>query len=57
MASPLEMYSKYGLANWICLAKWGKLVEKWPMADCYFKLCYIDIATDIAIGVLKILHE
>ena len=34
------MYSKYGLANWICSAKWGKLVGKWPMADCYFKLCY-----------------
>ena len=39
MVSPLEMYSKYGLANWICSAKWGKLVGKWPMADCYFKLC------------------
>ena len=33
------MYSKFGLANWICLAKWGKLVGEWPMADCYFKLC------------------
>ena len=39
MASPLEMYSKFGLATWICLAKWVKLVKKWPMADCYFKLC------------------
>ena len=39
MVSPLEMYSKYGLANRICLAKWGKLVRKWPMANCYFKLC------------------
>ena len=39
MVSPLEMYSKYGLANRICSAKWGKLVRKWPMADCYFKLC------------------
>ena len=40
MASPLEMYSKDGLVNWICLTKWRKLVGKWPMADCYFKLCY-----------------
>ena len=39
MVSSLEMYSKYGLANWICSAKWGNLVGKWPMADCYFKLC------------------
>ena len=39
MASPWEMYSKFGLANWICWAKWGKLVGKWPMAECYFKFC------------------
>ena len=28
------MYSKYGLANWICSAKWGKLVGngQWPTA-------------------------
>ena len=39
MVSPLEMYSKYGLANPIYSAKWGKLVGKWPMADWYFKLC------------------
>ena len=39
MASPLEMYSKFGLAKWIYSANWGKLVRKWPMADCYFKLC------------------
>ena len=45
MASPLEMYSKFGLANWICLAIWEKLVGKWPMADCYFKLC-IDTSID-----------
>ena len=32
MASPLEMYSKFGLANRICSAKWGKLVGKWPIA-------------------------
>ena len=38
MVSLLEMYNKFGLVNWICLAKWGKLVGKWPMADCYFKL-------------------
>ena len=31
MVSPLEMYSKFGLANWICSAKWGKLVGKWPI--------------------------
>ena len=29
MVSPLEMYSKFGLANWIHSAKWGKLVGKW----------------------------
>ena len=40
MVSPLEMYSKFGLANQICSAKWDKLVRKWPMADCYFKLWY-----------------
>ena len=39
MGFPLEMYSKVGLANWICSAKWVKLVGKWPMADCCFKLC------------------
>ena len=27
------------IANWICLAKWRKLVGKWPVADCYFELC------------------
>ena len=42
MASPLEMYSKFGLANWICSAKWWKLVGKWPMADWYFWFCIID---------------
>ena len=28
MVSPLEIYSKFGLANWIYLAKWVKLVGK-----------------------------
>ena len=42
MASPLEIYSKDGLANWVCSAKWGKFVGKWPMADCYFKPCYCE---------------
>ena len=35
MTSPLEIYSKFVLANHFCLAKSGK----WPMADCYFMLC------------------
>ena len=38
LGSPLEMFSKFVLANWICLAKSLKMVGKWPMADCYFKL-------------------
>ena len=28
MASLLEMYSKYGLAYWICSAKWEKIGRK-----------------------------
>ena len=32
MASPLEMYSKDGLANWICSAKWENWSKngQWP---------------------------
>ena len=32
MVSPLEMYNKFGLANWIYSSKWGKLVGKWSTA-------------------------
>ena len=41
MASLLEMYSKFGQENRNCSTEWWKLVWTWPMADCYFKLCYI----------------
>ena len=52
MVSPLEMYSKFGLANWICSAKWDKLIGKWPMANCYFNLCvYIYVCVYICIYV------
>ena len=33
------MYSKFVLAIRFCLAEMAILVGKWPMADCYFKLC------------------
>ena len=33
------MCSEFVLANWICSAESLKMVRKWPMADCYFKLC------------------
>ena len=39
LASPLKLCSKFVLANWICLPNSLKLVGKWPMADCYFRLC------------------
>ena len=45
MASPLKMYSKFGLANWLYLARWWKFVGKWPMAGCYFKFCIYDFIT------------
>ena len=60
MVSPLKMYSKYGLGNSICSAKWGKLVGKWPMADCYFKLCnciILMLASSTVLGVLCLVHN
>ena len=33
------MYSKFVLAIRFCSAEMAILVGKWPMADCYFKLC------------------
>ena len=33
------MYSKFVLAIRFCSAEMAILVRKWPMADCYFKLC------------------
>ena len=38
LASPLKMCSKFVLANWIGWAKSLKVVRKWPVTDCYFKL-------------------
>ena len=38
MTSPLQMYSKFVLANHL-LSQILKLAGKWPMADCYFRLC------------------
>jgi len=37
-ASPLEMYSKFVLANPFLVSQILKLAGKWPMADCYFRL-------------------
>ena len=34
-----QCYSKVVLAFRFCLAKMTKLVRKWPITDCYFKLC------------------
>ena len=52
MASPLEMYSEYVLVITLCSAKMVKLVRKWPMADCYFKLWYMGLyyVSDITYG-------
>ena len=37
------MYSKFVLAIRFCSAEMAILVGKWLMADCYFKLCKLDI--------------
>ena len=39
IASPLEMYSKFVLAYHTLLSELLKLIGRWSMADCYFKLC------------------
>ena len=33
---PFKMYGKYGQPKWISVSQMLKLVEKWPMTDCYF---------------------
>ena len=40
LASPLKICSKYVLANSICSANFLRMVGKWPIVDCYFKLRY-----------------
>ena len=41
------MYSKFVLAIRFCSAKMAIMVGKWPIADCYFKLCRVIISQPI----------
>ena len=41
IAVPLKMYWKYGRSKQILVGQMLKLVEKWPMADCYFQHCRV----------------
>ena len=42
------MYSKCVQPKLILIGQMVKLVGKWPMADCYFVLCYCIMPEPIA---------
>ena len=53
------MYSMFILAIRFCSAEMAILVGKWPMADCYFRLCYnrLNVSRSKAHGFWTVKHQ
>ena len=52
------MNSKFVLAIRFCLAEMAILVGKWPMADCYFKLCvYVCACVHVCLCVCVVMVQ